>query len=471
MARFRYFVIFAEMRTGSNFLEASLNQFEDLSVYGEAFNALFVGHHNKDALFGFDLQKREADPLGLIKSMIAETEGLPGFRFFNDHDPRVKAHVLSDPSCAKIVLTRNPLDSYVSLKIASATDQWKLSDLKQHRGTTVRYDDAEFREHLAAKQEFQLEILSGLQRTGQTAFYISYEDIQDVEILNGLARWLGSEAQISSVSKSTKKQNPSRLEEKVENYDEMRKQLSSLDHFALNRTPNFEPRRGPGVRNYVVSEDAPLLFIPIPGGPNESVVEWMSGLGSSGIQTGLSQKELRQWKRQNRNHRSFAVLRHPLDRAYSVFCRHIFQKGDENFREIRPILRNRYGVQLPNKNELSTYSVDDHRAAFSNFLKFLKGNLAEQTSVRIDAVWASQSALLEGACRVVVPDVAIREETAQAELTTLAERYGLEPGSLPFHLADAPFSLADIYTAELEKLCFAAYRKDYINFGFEDWSG
>lgn len=46
---------------------------------------------------------------------------LGGFRYFHDHDPRVLDMILDDPGCAKIILTRNPLDSYVSWKIAQAT--------------------------------------------------------------------------------------------------------------------------------------------------------------------------------------------------------------------------------------------------------------------------------------------------------------------------------------------------------------
>ena len=64
--QFEYFVVFAEMRTGSNFLEASLNEFSDLHCYGEAYNPHFVGHHNKDALFGVDMAQREISPLSLI---------------------------------------------------------------------------------------------------------------------------------------------------------------------------------------------------------------------------------------------------------------------------------------------------------------------------------------------------------------------------------------------------------------------
>ncbi len=43
---FDYFVVFAEMRTGSNFLEANLNAFAGLTCHGEAFNPHFIGYPN-----------------------------------------------------------------------------------------------------------------------------------------------------------------------------------------------------------------------------------------------------------------------------------------------------------------------------------------------------------------------------------------------------------------------------------------
>ena len=42
--RFEYFVMFAEMRTGSNFLETNLDAFGDLLFHGEAFNPHFIGY-------------------------------------------------------------------------------------------------------------------------------------------------------------------------------------------------------------------------------------------------------------------------------------------------------------------------------------------------------------------------------------------------------------------------------------------
>ena len=99
--RFDSFVIFGEMRTGSNYLEENLNRYDGLHCYGEAFNPHFVGHHNTRELFDMTLAAREADPLRLIERMKKNTKGLPGFRFFHAHDPRVLEAYIGVPAGAQ----------------------------------------------------------------------------------------------------------------------------------------------------------------------------------------------------------------------------------------------------------------------------------------------------------------------------------------------------------------------------------
>ena len=130
MANFEYFVVFAEMRTGSNFLETNLNAFEGIDCHGEAFNPHFIGYPNTAEILGISQEVWDADPLVLLRNIKHQASGIGGFRYFHDHDPRILDQCLADPKCAKIILTRNPVDSYVSWKIAKETGQWKLTDAK-----------------------------------------------------------------------------------------------------------------------------------------------------------------------------------------------------------------------------------------------------------------------------------------------------------------------------------------------------
>ncbi|WP_299746450.1 sulfotransferase family 2 domain-containing protein [uncultured Tateyamaria sp.] len=472
MAKFDYFVVFAEMRTGSNFLETNLNAFDGLSCHGEAFNPFFIGYPNTDKVLGVTQEIRDADPKILLRE-IKKTTDLSGFRYFHDHDPRIFDKVVDDPKCAKIVLTRNPVDSYVSWKIAQATGQWKLTDVKARKDGKATFVADEFASHLSALQDFQVTLLNRLQSSGQTAFYLAYEDLQSLSVMNGLAKWLGVDGQLDSLDKSLKVQNPSALSDKVSNFGQMAEALSGVDQFNLTRTPNFEPRRGAAVPTYFASQSQPLLYLPIRGWPNDPALRWLQVLDKAkGVkpESKLSQNGLRDWMRANPGHRSFSVLRHPLDRAHAVFCHRILNTGQGGYGGIRTTLGKRYKLTLPEDPADPSYDKAAHRGAFAAFLRFLKSNLNGQTAVRVDPDWASQSKTIEGFAEFALPHRLMRAETLAHELAELGASVGLaEAPALDGHINDMAHMLTDIYDAEIEDLARAAYARDYLMFGFKDW--
>ena len=469
--RFDYFVIFAEMRTGSNFLEASINEFPGLTCYGEAYNPYFIGRENQEEFLGITMDQRETDPLALLDRMRQKTEGLAGFRFFNNHDPRMLEHCLNDKRCAKIILTRNPVDSFISRRIAHATGIWRLGDLRGAKTAKVKFNARRFNEILEEQQNFQLHLMHGLQTTGQTAFYVDYEDLRDIEVINGLAAFLEEDHRLDQHSGKNKVQNPAGLEDKVENYDEMKKALSEIDRFDLGRTPNFEPRRSPGVPTYVAAARAPLLFQPLEAGPSMRVFEWLAavdGVSIDDLQHGFSQKSLRQWKRQHKGHRSFTVLRHPVRRLHAALCKHFLNNGPGTFFEIRETLRKRYKIPLPEGRGKAgeDYSAETHKQAMIGFANFVYGNLNGQTSVRIDSSWASQAELIKGMAQVSLPDMVLREDGLGDDLAHLAAQVGVASPDSADDEETGPIKLSDVYDAEIEDAVKRAYQKDYMMFGF-----
>ncbi|MFG6517213.1 nodulation protein NodH [Sulfitobacter sp. 1A13496] len=471
--KFDSFVVFAEMRTGSNFLEANLNAFAGIACHGEAFNPFFMGYPKSEPILGVDQATRDENPTKLLAAIRGQQDALGGFRYFHDHDPRVFDEIVEDQRCAKIVLTRNPVDSYVSWKIAQATGQWKLTDMKAQKVAQAVFDADEFSAHLDALQQFQITLLNRLQTSGQTAFYVAYEDLQSVEVMNGLARYLGVDEQLEGLDKNLKKQNPSPISAKVSNYDEMLEALARLDRFDLTRTPNFEPRRGPNVPSYVAAATSGLIYLPIKSGPQDQVLDWLAaldGVPREALRAKMSQKELRQWKRKMRGHRGFTVLRHPALRAHDAFCRHILTTGEGSYRQLRNTLMRRYKVPLPKDGPDAEYDRDAHRAAFVAFLKFLKGNLAGQTSIRVDAAWCSQAQAIAGFGAFCLPDRILREEELASELPALAAGQGhATVPAVPQMVEPGPFTLGDIYDDEIEVLTAEAYQKDYMTFGFSRW--
>lgn len=472
MPDFDYFIVFAEMRTGSNFLEANLNAFPGLSCLGEAFNPHFIGYPNKDDCLGVTMDQREADPKHLINTIKA-ADGLCGFRFFHDHDPRVLDIALKDPRCAKIVLTRNPVDSYVSWKIAQATGQWKLTDVRRRKDAQAEFDAEEFQTHMQNLQNFQVRLLNALQTTGQTAFYVAYEDLQDVAVMNGLASWLGQADQLDKLDDKLKRQNPAPVSEKVENFPEMEAALARLDRFNLNRTPNFEPRRGANVPAYLAAVQTPLLYIPVRGELDHQIELWLSDLDAAepgDLTAKFTQRTLRQWKRRNKGHRSFSVIRHPVARVHSVFCNRIVSTGKGSFGEIRQTLRQKYKLPIPARNDKGTYTLNQHREAFKLFLDFLQANLAGQTSIRIDQTWASQCVVIEGTATFALPDMVVREEDMQTQLPMLAKMVGHPSPTAPDAAPeDTPHPLHAVYDDEIEQKVNSVYTRDYMMFGYGPW--
>ncbi|MFD2173127.1 nodulation protein NodH [Rhodobacter lacus] len=461
MAGFDSFVIFAEMRTGSNLLEAALNELPGVTCHGEAFNPALIGYPNRSELLGISRAARDADPMALWARMRA-AEGLNGCRFFHDHDPRVLDAMLTDKRCAKIVLTRNPAESYVSLKIARATNQWKLGDAKHRKAALADFNASEFEAHLETLQGFQVRLMHALQCSGQTAFWIDYEDAQDVAVLNGLAHWLGVAGQLSALPSSLVVQNPAALEEKVANFPQMEASLARLDRFNLSRTPNFEPRRGPNVPALVAC-GAGLLYMPIRPALDHALRDWLAALGP--LEENFSQKTLRQWKRRHPGHRSFTVVRHPLMRAHLAFAT---LQSWENMAEIRAVLRQSY--KLPLAPEGKTLGPEPWAEGLAAFLGWLKTNLNAQTSLPVQPLWATQSAILHGFAQFALPDLIVREDRLGEDLAYLAEVVGAKAPAFTAPEPDtAPVKLADIWTPELEQAAADTYSRDYMQFGFSAW--
>lgn len=473
MPKFDYFIILAEMRTGSNFLETNLNQLDGITCHGEAFNPAFIGYPKIDKLLGISLLKREESPQDLLDA-IRNAPGLGGFRFFNSHDPRVLETCLADPRCAKIILNRNPIDSFVSLQIARQTGQWKLTNAAHAKSRQITFDADAFEHHLQTTQAFQIRVNTALQKSGQTAFHLSYEDLQDVDVINGLAAYLGVAGRVEKLDKKLKKQNPQALSDKVINYADMEKALALIDRFDLNRTPNFEPRRGPAIPTYIAAPHSGLLYIPLRSGPDDVVCDWLARLDNapqSALQRNFNQKSLRNWMRDHPGFRSFVVLRHPVARAHAAFCDRILFDGPGCFPEIRATLRKLHKLPIPEGPPDESYDTKAHRRAFHAFLRFLRSNLSGQTGMRVDPSWASQLTLLQGVAQFSIPDMILREDNLHSDLAFLAALVRAKDAAAVSDIRHGRHDLlAAIYDPEIEKAARDAYARDYLSFGFKNWA-
>jgi hypothetical protein len=355
------------------------------------------------------------------------------------------------------------LESYISWKIALESDQWWLANTKHLKTVRPTFDAAEFMARYEALHDFQRKLVHRLQVSGQTAFYIDYEDVLDIDVLNGLAAFLGVEGRLDKLDFRFKKQNPESLRDKVANPEEMETGLRALDWFDLDHAPNFEPRRQAAVPSYVVSQVAPLMFLPVKGGPDARVQAWLSAFG--GLESDLNRNQLRKWRLAHPGQRSFAVLRHPLARAHVAFCDFIRR---EWMPELRPYLKRVHKYDLPGKGKGYAHT-DDYRAGLMVFLELTKHMLSGRTELKLPAMMATQGAILQGFAQLQTPDVVLREDALAEGLARLAAEVGVGMPVLPDEAA-LPFALKDIYGPDLEAAARGTYWRDYEGFGFGDYA-
>jgi hypothetical protein len=460
---FTSFVVFAEMRTGSNFLEANLNAIEGVTCHGEAFNPFFIGGEGKVELFGIDMAGRNSDPSGFLQAMRRQTPGLSGFRYFSSHDPRVFDLVMADRTCAKIVLTRNQLESFISWKIAKESDQWWLANTKHLQTVRPTFSLDEFNARNDTLNQFQAKLTRALQTLGQTAYYIDYDDIRDLDVLNGLAAFLGVAARIDGLNFRFKKQNPEAIVEKVANPLEMQKQLATVDWFNLHHVPNYEPRRLPAVAQYMASTGVDLLYMPIKCGPDHRIKKWLQSYGP--MLESFDRQTLRHWKSAHPGQRSFAVLRHPLERAYTAWCDLI---AKEWMPELRPYLKRVHKFALPPKGK-PFGDVEEFRTGFMVFLELIKHIQAGRTELRVMPQIASLGATIQGFALLQSPDVLIHEDKLAEGLDYLCADLGIAAKPIPETADNRPYALSDIYAPDMEAAAREAYWRDYAGFGFDNW--
>lgn len=465
MTGFSKFILLAEMRTGSNFLEMNLNKIEGLTCLGEAFNPYFIGEPGWSELCGMNMEQRDKDPDALL-DRIFEQPGVPGFRFFHEHDRRILDRCLEDRDCAKIILTRNPVECYVSWRAARYTDIWRLTNTKFAVDHKVDFRPDQFQEFVQGIADFQSEVAGVLKRTAQTAFHLTYDDLRNLDVLNGLAEWLGVPGRLGGLDRTLKKQALDPLEDRVSNPEVLRGAMQDMDPFGLTTIPNLEPLRGPIVPSWVAPARSGLLYQPLQGGPVPAVQAWLEALDGAPLARGFTRNKLRRWYMDHPGHRSFTVLRHPVARAHAAFCELILPVDVPGFSGTREILRMFQDVAIPPDAPGADYN---HAKGFRSFLSFLKRNLAAQTGLKVEDTWASQLHTLQGFAALKTPDLVLREDDLAEGLSRLAQQVGVDAPPVPEVTDPHAARLAEIYDDGMEKLCRKIYQKDYEGFGFGPW--
>ncbi len=236
------FVIFGAMRSGSNLLQEKLNYFDDLICLGELYNPAFVGvdrpHIDKFNFAGYgrnnpeSRKQRQDDPFLLLEK-IADTahnrDKIVGFRIFDGHNKSVRRVLLNDTRVKKIILHRNLIDSFVSLELARQSGQWVKKDDNTPKLRSINFSINDFEAYVKGSQQFFGAVIERLDKTKQEYMIVSYDDVLNDAQVAKIAKFVGSQSEMKKVETQLKKQNSSKLSDKINNFDDVKEYLSKFN--------------------------------------------------------------------------------------------------------------------------------------------------------------------------------------------------------------------------------------------------
>ncbi len=225
----RYACILAGMRTGSNLLQSYLNQCPGLLCLGELFNPVFVGvdraDMEKSGFAGYrrdDVRARNRNRIAFFNRLLAQAgQRELVFRLFDGHDAFAWRRVLDNREARKVVLTRDPLDAYVSLELARATRQWLLLDSADRKVTQIQFDPVAYLAFAQERATYYSNICSRLEASGQAYARIDYAELDDLAAVNAVIDFISPGQALSALPSTLVRQNPGSLADKIANYDEV----------------------------------------------------------------------------------------------------------------------------------------------------------------------------------------------------------------------------------------------------------
>jgi LPS sulfotransferase NodH len=232
------FVILCRARTGSYLLVDLLNKFNDIKCYGEVFKKQKIElPKSVRERIGLSKNSRDDFPLFFVNKLYSLTPNkITGFKLFFTHNRMAQQYLMESPQIKKVLLTRSPVDSYVSHLVARSTNEWiKRAQIKSapdepltensSPSSQIAFDPEQFESYVKKGNKFDEWCSHTEKSTKQTFYRIRYEDVAAIEPIRKLASSLGSLDNPKQLIPSLEKQIKRPLEEVVSNYPEMKRYL------------------------------------------------------------------------------------------------------------------------------------------------------------------------------------------------------------------------------------------------------
>ncbi|MEO1491533.1 MAG: hypothetical protein AAFV19_05190 [Pseudomonadota bacterium] len=399
MTRPRYFAIFGAMRTGSNLLERTIEALGDTVCYGEVFNPSFIGGPMKVDARGWTPKTRDAEPLEFLADLLQRDTRLPGFRIFQGHTEIALRFALADPDCARIILRRDPLDSYISLKIARETDQWVLRYPRRRISVRIRFDLAEYTRYREAQDAHYAWMDQVMADAGTDALRIDYARLKTPEVLQAVARHIGSTGNPPDTAPLIR-QNPGPLSLKVSNYAEMCAALGLEPEAAAPGAASLASE----IPDVLAPPQGLHAFAPIDGpgfGPGVAFLNWLDHRGDPAGSQPLGQvldAAARGEAFASRGSDTleerivFTIVCDPLERVYALLQEELFGPGWKHA-AIRRLLAEQVGALPEGRGALrdpAAFPVDLARSTLRAYLELIDTALSGAGRIVPPHAWYPQ---------------------------------------------------------------------------------
>jgi len=233
------FVTITYPRTRSNYLLSILNQHHEIACDSEildkniwhVYRPRFEELAEKSPRLISELDKRfedidnnPVDFLEMCYKLLACEGRVVGFKLLNNHDTRIHKYIIENRDVKKIILVRNYLYSHISFLHALETQEWTLFEGKKGTDLLVDFYLKPFTKYVNEITVYLKNILEQLDKSNQKYLVCFSEDVGKKEWWQEITEFLGVEM-FESTKTILTKQNPDYLEERVNNYKGMVRDL------------------------------------------------------------------------------------------------------------------------------------------------------------------------------------------------------------------------------------------------------
>lgn len=239
------YVILAGPRTGSNFLLSALGQYDDITSLVALFNkpeikmgaGAGLPDGLRDVLLAEDvLEQRDPDPIAFWHRLCDLTETpIVGFKFFPNHDERILDWALDNAQLKKIILRRNPLQSFTSISFAKRDGIWTSGGLQKKDVNTEKVE-LNIRQMLRWMAKYK----AYFERVDEAVaehdvLRISYNELFQPWSQQALVRFLGSNGEKPAKREDglPRKIRSNFLQDKVANLDEVVDALRDSEYASM----------------------------------------------------------------------------------------------------------------------------------------------------------------------------------------------------------------------------------------------